>query len=60
MHRLRNSYGFWEEITPKLFSELETVGLGVIKNFYARPERPYATLYEVRAMLPGGETGDGG
>ena len=59
MHRLRNTYGFWEELTPKLFTDLETVGLGVIKNFYAHPARPYATLYEVRAMLPGGETGDG-
>ena len=59
MHRLRNSYGFWEELTPELFSELETVGLGVIKNFYALPKRPYATLYEVRAMLPSVETGDG-
>ncbi len=59
MHRLRNTYGFWEELTPELFTELETVGLGVIKNFDARPERPYATLYEVRAMLPREEIGDG-
>ncbi|MCH8913133.1 MAG: glycosyltransferase family 39 protein, partial [Planctomycetes bacterium] len=59
MHRLRNTYGFWEELTPELFTDLETVGLGVIKNFYAHPARPYATLYEVRAMLPSGETGDG-
>ncbi len=59
MLRLRSTYGFWEELTPELFGELETVGLGVIKNFYARPERPSATLYEVRAMLPSTETGDG-
>ncbi len=58
MHRLRNTYGFWEELTPELFGELETVGLGVIKNFYARSERPFAALYEVRVMLPSGETGD--
>ncbi len=59
MRRLRNTYGFWEEITSELVSELETVGLGVIKNFYAHAARPYATLYEVRAMLPIAETGDG-
>jgi hypothetical protein len=57
MHRLRNSYGFWHELTPELFNALETVGLGVLKNFYSRPERPYATLYEVRMMLPSGEPG---
>jgi len=59
MHRLRDTYGFWEELTPELFAALEKVGLGVIKNFYVRPERPFATLYEVRAMLPSGEAGDG-
>ncbi len=59
MHRLRNTYGFWEELTPELFNALETAGLGVIKNFYTRSERLSATIYEVRAMLPGGETGDG-
>ena len=59
MRRLRNSYGFWKEITPEVLLDLETVGLGVLENFYARPERPYATLYEVRVMLPSGEAGDG-
>ncbi len=52
MERLRNTYGFWAELTPMLFGRLEDLGLAVVKEFRAGGPHPYATLYEVRIMPP--------
>lgn len=52
MQRLQNTYGFWKGLTPALFQRLEQVGLAVVKTFRGPHDQPYATLYEVRTLLP--------
>ena len=52
MERLRKTYGFWGELTAPLFQRLEEFGLAVVKRFRVGQLRPYATLYEVRHLLP--------
>ena len=58
MERLRKTYGFWDELNAPLFQRLEEFGLAVVKRFRVGHVKPYATLYEVRYMLPTSAGGD--
>jgi len=47
MYRLRQTYGFWDELNVDLFNQMEAAGLARERDLSDSSGQPYATLYRV-------------
>ena len=47
MYRLRQTYGFWDELNVDLFDRMEAAGLTRERDLSDSTGQPYATLYRV-------------